>query len=95
MYIIIVVKTYLITYDLSEPNRDYELIHKGIMNLGDSCWCLRSVWLVKTALSSKEIREKLDTYLDSDDILLVAPVVSPIASIRLDPVCKLWLNKNL
>lgn len=93
--IIIIMRIYLIVYNLSKPDRYYESFYKVIRSLGSSCWCLSSAWLVKTDLSINEITDKMNGYIDPDDALIVAPVMSFVGWVGLNSECRKWLGRNL
>jgi hypothetical protein len=67
------VPKYLVTYDLvgDETTREYERLIAEIEGLDDFVEVQRSVWLVKTNNSAKEVRELLRSYMDRDDRLLI------------------------
>lgn len=64
---------YLVTYDLvgDETAREYERLIAEIEALDDFVEVQRSVWLVRTNNSAKEVRELLRSYMDRDDRLLI------------------------
>ena len=68
---------YLVTYDLvgDEASREYERLIAEIETLDDYVKVQRSVWLVKTDYSAKQIRELLRGYMDGDDRLMVIRIV--------------------
>ena len=63
-------KTYIISYDLRKV-RDYKDLHDAIKSYGTWAHVLKSLWVVHSNSSAKEIREKLLYYMDSDDGIFV------------------------
>jgi len=51
---------FLITYDLHEPERDYEDVIAKIKSFGSRTHVEESVWLVDTALSAQQCRDALN-----------------------------------
>lgn len=89
------IKTYLITYDLSEKGQLYPELYAGIELLGECCHCLESVWIVKTTLSAYQIGVKLNKFLDRNDKLLVTRLTSQYHPIGLKIADKDWLERNM
>ena len=50
----------LITYDLHEPERDYEDVIAKIKSFGSRAHVEESVWLVDTALTAQQCRDALN-----------------------------------
>ena len=88
--------TYLITYDLRAPGRDYPNLFEGIKKLANG-WAhpLESVWLVRSGLTQSSIRDALKDHLDANDVLLVFEVKpDQWASFNLSPTQVDWLKKH-
>jgi hypothetical protein len=85
----------LISYDLRRPGRDYAGLFDAIKELGLWWHCLESVWLVKTSLTSGEIRDMLRPHLHANDALLVAALSGSWATLGLSGDCNDWLRDNL
>jgi hypothetical protein len=66
--------TKLIAYDLNAPVQNYDELIKSIKSLGAWWHHLDSTWLVKSSLSSTQIRDRLREHLDPNDELLVVNV---------------------
>ncbi|MBQ2883651.1 MAG: hypothetical protein IJE43_07780 [Alphaproteobacteria bacterium] len=65
----------LITYDLRQPNRDYESLYDAIKKCGSHWWhYLESTWLVDTNISVDECVNRLRQTMDTDDNLLVVDI---------------------
>ena len=63
--------TYLISYDLSTPGRNYDDLIEHIKAYGTWSHPLQSVWLVSTTLSAEQVRDAAAKFLDSNDKILV------------------------
>lgn len=86
----------LISYDLTRPGRDYPELFAAIKAVGSTWWhCLESVWIVKTSLTSVQIRDRLQTHVDANDKVLVADLSGNWGTLGLDKNCNEWLRENL
>lgn len=81
----------MITYDLKQPGRDYDSIHKYIKDNFTWCKGLESVWLVDTHISPSKIRDDLKALADKNDVIFVAALTNDWASYNY--FCGQWLNK--
>jgi hypothetical protein len=68
--------TKLIAYDLNSPGQNYDDLINEIKKIGAWWHHLDSTWLVKTTLSPVALRDKLKTFIDSSDELLVVDVTT-------------------
>jgi hypothetical protein len=62
--------SYLISYDLDKPGKDYTGIINAIHGMG-GVKCLFSEWFVVTTLNAEQIYNKLAPFIDSNDRLLI------------------------
>ncbi|PFB05019.1 hypothetical protein CN385_05835 [Bacillus anthracis] len=85
----------LITYDLNKPSQDYSSLYEEIESLGDCINPLKSVWLVKTTLSSGEIIERLKKVADKNDDFIVVPYDTPDRSAYMSTKYVDWVKQNL
>lgn len=65
---------YLISYDLSLPRREYELLYDTLEEMGakrvlQSQWCVR-----KSNTTAKKLRAHFKKVIDSNDRLLIVPI---------------------
>jgi hypothetical protein len=88
-------KSYLIGYDLNKSGQDYGSLIEQIKGLGTWWHCLDSTWIVKSVLTAVEIRDKLKSYIDNNDELLVAKLSDEAAWIGFNTDCSQWLKDNL
>lgn len=88
-------KSYLIGYDLNKSGQDYTSLIEQIKKLG-TCWhCLDSTWIVKSNSTAKVIRNHLEKFIDSNDVLLIAKLSGEAAWAGFDEKCSKWLTDNL
>jgi hypothetical protein len=66
--------TYLISYDLSAPGRNYQPVYDYMQNFSDRMKPLQTVYLVHTSESAGTIRDELKGLVDSNDKVLVVEV---------------------
>ena len=68
--------TYLISYDLNAPGKNYDDLYEAIKNASNGTWCkpLRSVYVINSNLSAKTIYDRLTPCLDSNDCVLIIEV---------------------
>ena len=72
--------TKLIAYDLNGPGQNYNDLITAIKALGAWWHHLDSTWLVKSTLSTSQIRDRLKPYLDNNDEILVVNVTEDARS---------------
>ncbi|WP_206495098.1 hypothetical protein [Microbacterium sp. KRD174] len=88
--------TYLISYDLVGPNRDYEAVKDHIRSTyGTRAKPLESVWLVKTDKSAAEIRDALKEHVDSNDKILVVALAKGWGTKNIAKVTADWMRKHI
>lgn len=87
--------TKLIAYDLNAPGQHYEDLITEIKALGAWWHHLDSTWLVKSTLSTTQLRDRLAQHLDSGDELLVVDVTGDTRSWRgFNASAAKWLNET-
>lgn len=62
---------YVISYDLSKPNRNYEDLHEELKKSSSWWHYLESTWLIYTNESASELYNRLSKHIDKDDRLLI------------------------
>ncbi len=62
---------YIISYDLCQPNRDYESLYKALKSF--SMWgrLTESTWAVISNKNCVEVRDYILQFIDDDDRLIV------------------------
>lgn len=90
-------KTYLISYDLIKPESLPEYIRLFSTIKTATFWAkpLRSVWLVKTTLSSAQIRDELMEVIDANDKIMIIEVTNNWATYGLSEEVINWMQKGL
>ena len=86
---------YEISYDLHKPGRDYTSLYTAIKALGNWCHPLDSTWFVVSSLTTAEIRDRLGTYMDYSDSLIVAQMSGAAAWRGLSQQVTDWLKDIL
>jgi len=88
--------TLLVSYDLHKPEKDYRNLLDELKRYELWWHCLESFWLLVTAETSIELRDKLKAHIDNDDELLVIDVTGDaVAGVGFDQTCRDWLRDNL
>lgn len=89
-------KTYLISYDLIKPESLPEYIRLINTIKSATYWAkpLKSVWLVKTTLTSAQIRDELRKVTDANDKILVIEVTNNWASFNLPKEVTDWMQQG-
>lgn len=65
---------YLISYDLNEPNQDYEELFGAIKSFPGYYHLLKSGWLISTTMNAQQVSDLLLNHIDKNDFLLVSRV---------------------
>lgn len=89
--------SFIITYDLKKPKRDYPSLHNGIKELSDT-WARisDSTWIVADGdLTTAKIRDRIRSVIDSNDELFVGRLTGEAAWFGLSDKQSRWLKKNL
>ena len=87
--------TYIITYDLSTPGRNYSALYDLIRAYGGYAHITESSWAVVTNSTAEEVRNTLQAAIDSNDKLFVGTLRAPAAWTGLDDERTNWLQSNL
>lgn len=66
--------TYLISYDIRNPGREYASLLNAIASFDSPRRILRSCWTVESDLSANGIRNYLSQTIDCNDRLLVCRI---------------------
>ena len=86
--------SYLISYDLMAPSKDYPSLISAIKKYGTYAKVLESFWIIKSNQSSSKIRDNLKSYIDENDKLFVAELTGKAAWFNV--MCSNdWLKNNL
>lgn len=88
--------TYLISYDLRRPGKDYPTLHEHIKSYGNWAKPLESVWLIKSSRSAEQVRNAIQQHVDGNDKVLVIDVTSRAAAwVNLAKEVSDWIHNQL
>lgn len=87
--------SYVVTYDLTGPDRDYDALIDHLKSYGTYSHALKSTWLIVTTKSAKEVRDAATKHMDKDDKILVVKATGVSAWRNLRPATSDWIHKNL
>jgi CRISPR/Cas system-associated endoribonuclease Cas2 len=86
--------TYIVSYDLVKPGRNYEDLYNAIRSYGNWGKVNESVWAIVTATTAAQVRDNLSKYMDANDRIFVVKSGSEAA--WRNAICKNeWLKENL
>ncbi len=91
----IIMKTYLISYDLNQPLQNYGELIEAIKEYSNWWHHLDSVWIIKTEETTVQVRDYLRPYIDSNDELLVVGLNGEGAWFGFNDRGSEWLKNNL
>ncbi len=86
--------TYIVTYDLSAPGRDYKRLFDYLKTY-TYAHVVESVWVIKTYKSAVTLRDEIKRYVDSNDKVLVIKTTREAAWLGLSAEIGDWLNDHL
>ena len=89
--------SYMVTYDLGQPNRDYEKLKERIKGISGT-WAFiteSSYIVVSNQKNSVQIRDDLAQAIDDDDMLFVAKLSGEGAWKNLSDEKTKWLKAHL
>lgn len=88
-------KIYLISYDLSKPEQDYEGLINAIEKLDSPIHIQKSVWLIDTNFNCNQIYSILSPFLDKDDALFICPLdLGDVNCYSKDLTVKKWFEEH-
>lgn len=86
--------SFIISYDLIAPNKDYTALYEAIKTYGTYSKVNESLWVINSNRSSIDILNYLSNYIDSNDRLFVAKLTGESAwinSLTSDAWLKMYL----
>ncbi len=86
--------TYLISFDLVAPGRNYQPVYDYLATFTDSMKPLQTVYLVQTTKSAKQIRDDLMGKVDGNDKVLVIQVSTTVWATYNLPKTSKWLENH-
>lgn len=66
--------TILVSYDLNAPGKDYTKLLEHLRSYGNRSKPLKSLWLIRTALTAAQVFDAAKPHLDQNDYILVIDV---------------------
>ena len=78
-----------VNYDLKKPGRNYQSLYDAIGQY-KNCHHLESTWLIDTAETPAQVRDKLKQHIDQNDSLFVCRLQNAWATLNYD--CASWLK---
>jgi len=87
--------TFIVSYDLRAPGRDYTSLFTAIKSYNRWAHPLESVWAIVTDKSAVDVRDHLWSYMDANDGLLVVGSSHVGAWMGLGQRLSDWLKENL
>ncbi|WP_182378662.1 SinR family protein [Nocardioides sp. WS12] len=63
--------TYVVSYDLKAPGKDYSELIEYLQSLEDWWHGLGSTWVVVTSMTARQLRDAIKAHTDSNDRVLV------------------------
>lgn len=88
-------KTYIVGYDLNKPGQHYTDLIKTLEGFGTYWHHLDSTWIIKSDLTTIQIRDKLQPLIDSNDELLVVRLQGDWATLGINESGNKWLHNNM
>ncbi|TAK05676.1 hypothetical protein EPO33_00820 [Patescibacteria group bacterium] len=88
--------TYLVSYDLRKPGKDYAPLHAFLKKYSAYAKPLESLWFVKSPLTAEGVRNEIMTQIDSNDRLFVVNVTKAGAAwTGVDNANSNWIKANM
>ncbi len=88
--------TYLVSYDLIRPGKDYTHLLEHLRSYSDWAKPLESVWLLKSGLGIAELRNTIQAHMDSNDKILVVDITGKAAAWdKLPNDVSTWIKNNI
>jgi CRISPR/Cas system-associated endoribonuclease Cas2 len=87
-------RVYIVTYDLSNPGKNYESLLKRIKAYDAWARLGGSSYLVLTELNATQLRDNLTKSLDSNDSLYVGLMDNSAAWRGLGEKVSIWIKNN-
>jgi len=84
---------YLITYDLNQPDQEYEDLYDAIKSYSSYIHAMDSVWFIDTSDSASDVRDDLKRYTSSNDELFISKITA-WASNNVDSDATDWLHDH-
>lgn len=69
--------TFMISYDLRTPGRDYASLTEHLKSWGDWWHNLGSTWFIKSTATAGKVRDERLAHMDSNDRIVVVKASAP------------------
>ena len=88
--------TYLVSYDLIRPGKDYTTLYTNLKSYGLWAKPLESVWLIKSSFGVEQLRNSIQAHIDANDKIFVVDVTTRAAAWFNLPVdVSTWIKTSL
>lgn len=87
--------TYVVSYDLVAPGRDYKELFEYLKSHDNWAHPLESTWLIVTSLSAVDLRDGIKSHVDANDKVLVVKSAGTGAWRNLVQKVTDWLHEHL
>ena len=88
--------TYIISYDLIRPEKDYARLITHLNGYAKWARPLESVWLIKSSLTAEQVRNAARAHLDANDKMVVIDVTKRAAAwVNLSQEVSTWIHEEL
>ncbi len=88
--------TYLISYDLRAPGKNYTDLHNHLKNYSDWAKPLESVWLIRSNSKPSEVRDAARKRMDANDHIFVVDVTKQAAAwFGMPDKVSDWIKNNM
>lgn len=85
----------LITYDLKQPDRNYEALYESIKQCGTTWWhYLDSIWLVRTELNPSQCYDRIRPNIDENDSMFIVEITGQQRQGWLPKDAWEWIKNN-
>lgn len=88
-------KSFIISYDLIGPNRNYDNLYEAIRAYGTYAKITESLWSISSSSNSASIRDNLKSILDENDKLIVMELQGNWATSNIPKAVTDWLKSNV
>ena len=88
--------TYLVSYDLKKPGKDYSSLHGHLKSYANCAKPLESVWLIPTPMTAEVLRDTIRQHMDANDLLFVVNVTKREAAwVGMPENVSQWIINNM
>ena len=88
-------KTIQVSYDLSEPERNYDGLLEYLSSFARWTRVLDSMWIIRTTKSAETVRDELMRFVDSNDRVVVLDVTDDCWAANFTSDSTNWMYSNM